>query len=422
MGLIRYSFKHFKVPIVFFVTVIIGFILNEDSLGGAKNDFFSNFKATLLFIENFTYYLLNFEIVGLRHSPLFFVVTSQIFDLVNSIKIYRTIHLIIPLFIFLIFYECLKIRFNKIDNKKLIIIASIVFLSPTIRSYSIWPDSYIYGIIFFLLSVLYFLKHKYLRFKFLYIFLNIFCLAVSSYFMPTFSFFSIFFFQDFTRYFFDKKEYKKIFVIIFLNLLLALPAFYYIFYLDINFLKSSGEWGLTENTFSLLNFSNKFFYSSSILFFHLIPFIFIFFNEIKAGYISIIREKLFFLISFLLIITFLFSDYDNIYQNLGGGGIFYKFFNEVINFSKFQIFLTIPISIIFLYIFKKKLDNYLILFILLFSNFQLTIYHNYFEPIIYIVIFTLIYNLNLTTKFSNYKNIKVLLFFNIFFLLISIMK
>lgn len=422
MGLIRFSFKHLTVPIVFFFTVIIGFILNEDSLGGAKNDFFSNFERTLLFIENFTYYFLNFEILELRHSPFFFVVTSQIFDLVKSIKIFRAIHLIIPLLIFLIFYECLKIRFNKIDNKKLIIIASIVFLSPTIRSYSIWPDSYIYGVLFFLLSVLYFLKHKYLRFKFLYIILNIFYLAVSSYFMPTFSIFSIFFFQDFTRYFYDQKKFRKIFLIVFLNFLLALPALYYIFYLDINFLKSSGEWGLTENTFSLLNISNKFFYSSCILFFHLIPFIIIFFNEIKAKYKLIVREKFFYFISILLIIAFLFSDYDNIYKNLGGGGIFYKFFNEVINFSKFQIFFTIPISIVFLHIFKKKLDNYLILLILLFSNFQLTIYHNYFEPIIYIVIFNLIYNLKLTTKFSNYKNIKILLFFNIFFLLISIMK
>ena len=239
--------------------------------------------------------------------------------------------------------------------------------------------------------------------------------------MPIFSIFSIYFFFNFTEFFLKKNFFYKIPIIIFLNILLAFPAFYYIFYLDINFLRSTGEWGLTEKTFSFLNFSNKFFYSSSIIFFHLIPFFFIFFAKLKI-FKDIIKSKNFILFFLLFIITYFFSSYENIYDNLGGGGIFYRIFNEILNIPELQLLLTIPMSFYFVFILKNNLSNYLNLLILLFSNFQLTIYHNYFEPIIYIVILTLVLNTNLNKKLFLKKNLNILIVFNIFFLIISIAK
>ena len=239
--------------------------------------------------------------------------------------------------------------------------------------------------------------------------------------MPIFSIFSFYFFYNFAKFFLKKKFFYKVTIIILLNISLALPAFYYIFYLDINFLRSTGEWGLTEKTFSFLNFSNKFFYSSSIIFFHLIPFFLIFFDKLKF-FKNAIKSKNFILISLLLIITYFFSNYENIYVNLGGGGIFYRIFNEILNVPELQLLFTIPISLFFIFILQNKMSNYLIFLILLFSNFQLTIYHNYFEPIIYIVLLTLILNTNLNNEFFSKKNLNVLITFNIFFLIISIVK
>ena len=101
---------------------------------------------------------------------------------------------------------------------------------------------------------------------------------------------------------------------------------------------------------------------------------------------------------------------------------FYRIFNEILNIPDLQILLIIPISYFFILILQNNINNYLIFFILLFSNFQLTIYHNYFEPIIYIVILTLFLNENLSNKLFSQKNLNILILFNIFFLMISIFK
>ncbi len=411
----------FRIPLILFSTIIVGFILNEDSLGGAKNDFYSQLERTFYLKEDLLYHFFNYDDLENRHSPIFLVFSSIILSSFENVDFLRVIHLFIPILIYFFFYKCLKIRFNKIDSSKLAFISSLIFISPTIRSYSIWPDSYIYGLLFFIISTYYFLLHRYQRYNFINIFYNVFYLSISSYFMPIFSIFSLYFFFNFTKFFLKKKFFYKIPIVIFLNLLLAFPAFYYIFYLDINFLRSTGEWGLTEKTFSFLNFSNKFFYSSSIIFFHLIPIFFIFLDKFKISK-NIIKSKNFILIFLFLTITYFFSNYENIYDNLGGGGIFYRIFNEILNIPDLQILLIIPISYFFIFILQNNINNYLIFFILLFSNFQLTIYHNYFEPIIYIVILTLFLNENLSNKLFSQKNLNILILFNIFFLMISVFK
>ncbi len=413
--------KDIIIIIILLSTLVIGFIFNEDSLGGAKYDFYSALERTLYFKENITYYLLNYEVLEYRHSPIFFLFSASILKLLQSEEFYRAFHLIIPVIIFLYLYKSLEIRFTNINKSKIILISSIIFLSPTIRSYSIWPDSYLYGLLFFTISVYYYLVFLKLRTKYFPIYLNIFFLSLSSYFMPTFSVFSLYFFINFSKILLEQKLFSKIYLVIFINLLFALPAIYYLFYLDINFLKSSDEWGLYEKTFSLLNISNKIFYSSNIIFFHLLPFIIIFLDRIKKSY-SIFKRKTFYLFLLLFLISYYFSSYENIYLNLGGGGIFYQIFYKIINFHELQLILIIPISFLFIFLFQNRLNNYLLLILLIFSNFQLTIYHNYFEPILYIIFFSLIEYDNLKKYLFLKKNIYLLLLFNFFYLFISLIK
>jgi len=402
-------------------TVVIGFIFNEDSLGGAKFDFYSAFERTLYFKENAIYYLLNYEVLEYRHSPIFFLFSASILNLLQNEEFYRVLHLSIPVIIFLFLYKSLIIRFIKINKSKILLVSSIIFLSPTIRSYSIWPDSYLYGLLFFTISVYYYLVFLKLRTKYYPIYLNIFFLSLSAYFMPTFSVFSLYFFINFSKILVKKKLLSKVYIIILINLFFAIPAIYYIFYLDINFLKSSDEWGLYEKTFSLLNISNKIFYSSNIIFFHLLPFIIIFFDKIKKSYF-IFNNKNFYFLIFLLLISYYFSSYENIYLNLGGGGIFYQIFYKIVKLQELQLILTIPIAFLFIFLFQNKFNNYLLLILLIFSNFQLTIYHNYFEPILYIIFFTLIQNKNLKKYLFLQKNIYLLFFFYFIYLCISLVK
>ena len=44
MVLNNLKLKNFIIPIILFFTIILGFIFNEDSLGGAKNDFYSHLE------------------------------------------------------------------------------------------------------------------------------------------------------------------------------------------------------------------------------------------------------------------------------------------------------------------------------------------------------------------------------------------
>ena len=413
--------KEFIYIAILFASLIVGFYLNEDSLGGATSDFYSNFERSEYLKNNFFNENLDYSFLNTRHSPFFFLYSSLILSLVHIEKIFRFFHLIIPMLIFFYFLKSLKLKFENIDESKLILISSIVFISPTVRSYSIWIDSYLIGLLFFIIAIYNFLKFKKYRLT-KFIFFNIFFLSLASYFMPTFSPFSIYFFFYFFRDFFLKsKNYYILSLIILFNLILSAPALFYVFNVH-NFILSTGEWGLYEKTFSILNISNKFFLSSNIIFFYLIPFLYYFFQSKNFSLINESKYFLFFLFSIYLL-AYTQVNYDNIYLNLSGGGILYILFDRMLGLPLLQITTISLFVLLIVFTFKKNFFNILIILILIFSNIQLTIYHNYFDPLTYILIFTLINNEKLfNIIFNNNKNIYSLIIFNSFFLVLSLLK
>ena len=106
----------FRIPLILFVTIIVGFILNEDSLGGAKNDFYSQLERTFYLKEDLLYHFFNYDDLENRHSPIFLVFSSIILSSFENTDFLRVIHLFLPILIYFFFYKCLKIRFNKIDS------------------------------------------------------------------------------------------------------------------------------------------------------------------------------------------------------------------------------------------------------------------------------------------------------------------
>ena len=95
-----------------------------------------------------------------RNSPLFWIILSQVIKLVSYDNL-RIINSSVSILICLYFFKCLKLRFKQIDDFVLAIIACTIFLSPTIRSLSIWPYSQIWGLLFFVISVFHYLKFLY---------------------------------------------------------------------------------------------------------------------------------------------------------------------------------------------------------------------------------------------------------------------
>ena len=189
-----------------YLTLIVSFFFGENSTGGAIKDYLNQKGISQKFSSNFFQTFYEYDNFSTRHSPILIIFLS-FFEKINLPDfVIRLIHLHICLFLPLIFFKCLKLKFKEIDEKILLLLAALIFLSPTFRSLSIWPDSRLFGLIFFSISIFYFLKfneNKQIKF----VFLNVFFLALSSYLSPNFSVFSIFFitkFISFYRFFFER--------------------------------------------------------------------------------------------------------------------------------------------------------------------------------------------------------------------------
>ena len=228
-------------------------------------------------------------------------------------NIIRLIILHLGILLPFIFYKCLKFKYNYIDKKALIIFSSVIILSPSFISLTIWPDSRIFGLVLFCSSIYYFLKFKEKR-KFRHTIKCIIFYSAASYLSPNFSLFSIFYFYNFFSFYKFKKE---IYLIVLLNILLSLPSIIYITSLEnLFFLRTAvpSDQIILQDYFNL---SNKILIISSIIFFYILPFIIT--KSIKINF----KNNKILIISFILLI--IFSLNFNYNYNFTGGGIFLKF-------------------------------------------------------------------------------------------------
>ena len=213
------------------------------------------------------------------------------------------------------------------------------------------------------------------------------------------------------------KDIKKILIIILTNFFLSSFAIYYIFFLDINIFQfGKNIYGYDESIFSILNISNKILLVSTIIFFH--SFIF-FINKFEARYLNRNNFVIFLISLIIVVFSFYFHDYSEVYEYIKGGGIFYKFLYEL----DLLYLILIPSTISVLFIFslvKNNFYNLILIFVLFLSNPQLSIYHNYFEPLLYFCILFFIYEKNVQ-KFK-IKNIFLINIFIIFYYFISLIK
>ena len=226
---------HILIWLILISSVYIGFFLNENITQGPKFDFYHALKQVEEFKKNFQFSFLNFDKLNetTRISPVFISVIYFLNELLNDIDRTRFILLNIILLNQIFFYKCLKLTYvGKVLSKdKIFILSCIVFISPSFRANAIWPESAMLGLLFFVISVYYYLKFQKEK-KINYAIFNIFFLATSSYIRPSFCLFSIFFFIEFYKYYLNNNK-NIIFYLIFLNLVLAFPAFYYVFILDV---------------------------------------------------------------------------------------------------------------------------------------------------------------------------------------------
>jgi len=394
--------KQFIIYILFILTLLVGFFLNEDIAGGAKYDFELHKLAINFFTDDFKYALLNYDKIGNTHSPVFIIFLKSLLE-TNEIA-GRVIYLIISSLLPLIFFLILKFKYKK-DIFLLFLISNIVFLSPYYRATSIWPGDETLSLIFFSISIIFFLRFKEGKknpIKNKNILFNVIFLAAASYLRPIYCIFSIYFFYELIK----SNNKKNLFYYISLNILLSLPAFYYVFILDVNFFLKS---------ISSFNVINSITLTYLTIFFYLIPFLFL--NYKKLALHKFNNKDILITISASIIVLIFFN-----YQMSAGGGFFY-YLSLFISKSNFLIYLIFPFAFYFCNYFLniKKKENLILLIILIFLEIDGQFYVETYDPLFIILLFSL-FNIDIKKFFFNSKKIKNISLIYTFMFFVLVLK
>ena len=396
---------------------ILAFYFQEDSLGGGKHDYTHHIMFLKSFAEDFFKAYENFgldqEKMAVRNSPIFYMIMSQFYKLDYSLNQLRLINFLSVILIILFFMKSLNLKYPTINLSTKILLSSILLLSPTIRTLAVWPYPFIWGLSFFVISVYYFLsflneKANSNRLK--YALYNIFSLAISAYFTPNFSVFSIYYLY----YFYLKFNFSKnFFKCVLLNILLSLPAILFIINKDFYLFKSD----IFEISNNLkYNLSNKIIIISSFIILFYSPII----NFLKINkQLTKINFRHYFV--YLLLIFIILNSYFFNFTPNAGGGIFFHLSNTIFK-NNFFILAIFFFTVMYFFVSDLYNKNNLILFlILIIYNLQYAIYYKYFDPLLYILLLFLFEIKHI--KKTDIQNLKANFFvFYIIFLGLNLLK
>lgn len=409
--------NYYLIFFVFYLTIIGGFYFNEDSLGGAKHDYMYHLKFINLFKENnITNGLKMFTGSGYeaRNSPFFYLIYAFLNDYL-SLETLRKLNSIISFLIAIFFFKCLKIKYKSERKLILSLVSCIIFISPTVRSLSIWPYPLLWGILFFIISILYYLKFlekKNNNYQFRYSIYSTLFLILSAYLHPPLAFFNVFYLFSFYRYL----DISKFLIIILINILFIIPIVIFLTEHGLLFFhKVEGE---NVNLLTTLNIFNKIVIISTIILYYIFPII----NPIELIK-KIINKINYKNIILFTLITFLFSLFFNYeFTKIHGGGFVHKFSYLVFGNNIFLFFVFFLSIIFFYFLFDGNKVNYIIYILIILTNIQYTIYNKYYD-ILVMIIFLLISKINFNEKFFKIKN-SILYFYSIYFFyyLITVFK
>ena len=346
--------------------------------GGAVSDLKTHWKYIQLLkedINNLILYELGVD-NKLLNYPLHHLIVSQIPVINSNLKIYLLIFFIISLFLPILFYKCLILKYENINKEKLLALSSIIYIMPGFQYSAIWGNPHITALFFLLFSVYFILKLKKLNFENNnYIYYSLFFLALAAYVKQ----FYVFLFPFFLLIILKKKTIQPIKVIIFL-LALGLPG--------LVFLIKNPVLLFGLNTLNITNFPSSILICSSIIFFYLVPFIFQYFYNNPATYrvlfLKVLKKKITILI--IILIFFILNNYFHYEGNIGGG-IIYKISNIILNNN--YIFFISAYSGMYLifYYSENNINNYFLSLLLLITfSTGFFVFQKYFEPMFFILL------------------------------------
>ena len=401
--------------ILFILSLFVGLIFQENSAGGAVHDINHLLPYIDKFQEGFKtgmqYYLNNINI----HSPFFFILISYLNNLFDNIFYTEILYILISSVLPILFYRILKIKFDY--NKNLLFLVScLIFVSPYFRSSAIWLLGDNLALIFFSISIIYYLKFsndKNNRNLYLCITAIIICCYIRYYYALFYFFYLLIVYREINSKFF--------FIVLTYSFFISIPAFFYIYLIvnNYNFID-------TVYTYSKLNYFGNIFTILSIILFYIFPFITSDLKIIKKHYLENKKEIIF--LSFpLIIIYFLDIIFNNNLIDFSplGGGVFIKLLNLIELDLKISLLTISIITILILnfYLRTKLIKNYTLMALFILSFPMYTLFQKYFDPLIYIFLFGLItysekkclLNINKSKLLSIYLYFLSFYFFSLFY-------
>ena len=381
------------------LTVLVGFYFGEDSSG--SGGFIADFKNTwpvLNLIEkkeyfNFSEYTVHFP---LHYYILYFF--NSIIENKDGVRfVFSLISLVVPYLFFLI----LKEKFSSISLNKLFFISQVIFLLPSFRSGAIWANTQISALIFFIISIIFYLKwfnsnskvvNKYIIFQCIF-------LSLAVYSRQLYAIIFIFILYVYLI----KLEFKSFIKVSIIIFFLSLPGIFFVFL--------SPRTLTTTFDFNLIN---TFIVNTSIISFYLIPIFLVYYlNSYKNLKIIENRKNDYLIIFFSSLLVILSSFYFNYNPSLGGG-FFIKLSMLFFQNLHFFFFTSIIGSILILFIFKEDRNSIVLFILLIFGLSSYQIFQKYFEPMIIILLFSIIVFRPINIILSSYKNICI---FKLYFLI-----
>ena len=139
--------------LLLYLTLLVGFFFQENSTGGAEFDFRIISKAIISFSNDLEYTLENYHLFEISHFPFYYIFLSFFYNDYLNFFLIKIIILHLSLFLPFIFYKLLSFNFQ---NKYLIYIPGILFLSPSYRTSAVWGLNDNIALIFFSLSISFF--------------------------------------------------------------------------------------------------------------------------------------------------------------------------------------------------------------------------------------------------------------------------
>jgi len=260
------NIKRLIIYIIFGSTLFLGLLLGENSSGGARIDheylfpfieqFSSNFETGLhLFINNSG---------SLIHSPTFYLIAGFFLKITNSVLLIKFLNIFVSCLIPYIFYLILKTKY-KLNSDYIFFFSLLIFLSPYFRSSAIWLLGDNLSLLFFSLSILFFLKVKNQKEKIFNYYLCFLFLILCCYIRYYYCVFAIYF----LFYFYKNLKLINFLKILVFSFFISIPSFFYLFYVIKNF-----NFFDTVISFGYVNYYSTSLIILSIILFYLLPFIY----------------------------------------------------------------------------------------------------------------------------------------------------